>query len=187
MRRMRVCLLGVWSLKSVFKSRQIFQTQGLAHGFQIPLAYRLSWSLLVCIFNWPHSVGQNHFFVKMLVIMDFAIQKCSRRFCTVCKSENSASCQSSERHVIPSGSWAVQCINHLDDVTYHLDAHQTKASSIRTTWILVGTFLYSRSFELLQLAYVWTIQQPIRTAYDHHLDGAQFYQARCSFELLAYK
>jgi hypothetical protein len=95
----------------------------------------------------------------------------------------------------------------------------------------------SRSFELLQLAYVRTIQQPIQTtlsvrpsfrisfqtqiwedccaspfgrssqtgkifseifrisvaqlflgtAYDHRPDGAEFYQARRSFELLAYK
>jgi hypothetical protein len=27
--------------------------------------------LFVC--NWPHSVGQNHFFVKMLFIRDSAI------------------------------------------------------------------------------------------------------------------
>jgi hypothetical protein len=44
-------------------------------------------SLLVC--NWPHSVGQNHFFENMLFNRDSAIQKFSRRFCTVCKSENS--------------------------------------------------------------------------------------------------
>jgi len=71
-------------------------------------------SLLVC--NWPHSVGQNHFFVKMLFIKDSAIQKCSRRFCTIYKSENSISCQ-------PSGRPAVQCINRPNDVTYRLDAH----------------------------------------------------------------
>jgi hypothetical protein len=34
-------------------------------------------SLLVC--NWPHSVGQNHFFVKMLFNRDFAIQKCLQK------------------------------------------------------------------------------------------------------------
>jgi len=45
--------------------------------------------LLVC--NWPHSVRQNHFFVKMFFIRDSVIQKCSRRFCTVCKLENSCS------------------------------------------------------------------------------------------------
>jgi hypothetical protein len=30
-------------------------------------------------------------------------------------------------------------------------------------------------------------QLSVRTAYDHRPDGAQFYQARRSFELLAYK
>jgi hypothetical protein len=46
--------------------------------------------LLVC--NWPHSIRQNHFFVKMLFNRDFAIQSASKRFCTVCKAENSVPC-----------------------------------------------------------------------------------------------
>jgi hypothetical protein len=96
-------------------------------------------SLLVC--NWPHSVGQNHFFVKMFFIRDSVIQKYTRRFCTVCKSENSVPCQPSGRRVIPSGCLAIQCINRPDDVTYLLDAHQTKASFDWTMWILVRTFL----------------------------------------------
>jgi hypothetical protein len=33
--------------------------------------------MLVC--NWPHSVGQNHFFVKMLFNRDSAIQKCFQK------------------------------------------------------------------------------------------------------------
>jgi hypothetical protein len=33
--------------------------------------------LLVC--NWPHFVGQNHFFVKMLFNRDSAIQKCFQK------------------------------------------------------------------------------------------------------------
>jgi len=33
--------------------------------------------VLVC--NWPHSVGQNHFFVKMFFNRDFAIQKCFQK------------------------------------------------------------------------------------------------------------
>jgi hypothetical protein len=33
--------------------------------------------LLVC--NWPHSVGQNHFIVKMLFNRDSAIQKCFQK------------------------------------------------------------------------------------------------------------
>jgi hypothetical protein len=52
-----------------------------------------------------------------VVIMDFSIHKCSRRFCTVCKSKNLVPCQPSGRRVIPSGRPAVQCINRPDDVT----------------------------------------------------------------------
>jgi hypothetical protein len=110
--------------------------------------------LLVC--NWPHSVGQNHFFVKILFIRDSAIQKCSRRFCTVCKSENSVPCQPS------------------DNMSYRLDAQMSNASTVQMHIILKHHpsgrhgFLsepssVSRSFELLQLPYVRTIQQPIRT------------------------
>jgi hypothetical protein len=95
--------------------------------------------VLVC--NWPHSVRQNHFFAKMPFIWDSAIHKCSRRFCTICKSKNSVPCQPSGRRVIPSGCPAIQCINRPDDVTCRPDAHQTKASSVRTTWIPVRTFL----------------------------------------------
>jgi hypothetical protein len=91
--------------------------------------------------NWPHFVGKNHFFVKMFFIRDSAIQKCSRRFCTVCKSENTVPCQPFGRHVILSGRLAVQCINRPDDLTYRPDAHQTKASSVHTTWIPIRTFL----------------------------------------------
>jgi hypothetical protein len=50
--------------------------------------------LLVC--NWPHSVGQNHFVVKMLFNRDSTIQSTSRRFCADYKSENSIPCQPSE-------------------------------------------------------------------------------------------
>jgi hypothetical protein len=95
--------------------------------------------MLVC--NWSHSVGQNHFFVNMLFIRDSAIQKYSRRFYTICKSENSVPCQQSGRRVIPSGCPAIQCINRPDNVTYRPNAHQTKASSVRTTWIPIRTFL----------------------------------------------
>jgi hypothetical protein len=66
--------------------------------------------LLVC--NWPHSVGQNHFFVKMLFNRDSSIQNASRRFCTVCKSENSVPCQLSRR---PSGCPTIQSIICPDD------------------------------------------------------------------------
>jgi hypothetical protein len=45
-RRTRVCHLGVWSLQYAFRSCQIFQTQSPAHGSQIHLAFKLSWSLM---------------------------------------------------------------------------------------------------------------------------------------------
>jgi hypothetical protein len=47
MRRTRVRLLGGWSLKYAFRSWQIFQTLSPAHGSQILLAFRLSWSLML--------------------------------------------------------------------------------------------------------------------------------------------
>jgi len=64
-----------------------------------------------------------------------------RRFYTVCKSEILVPCQLSRRRVIPSGRLAVQSSIRPDDVSYRPDAHQTKVSSIRTTWIPVRTFL----------------------------------------------
>jgi hypothetical protein len=48
--------------------------------------------------------------------------------------KNSVPCQS-------SGRPAVQSTSRLDNVSYRPDAHQTKASSVRTTWIPVWTFL----------------------------------------------
>jgi hypothetical protein len=98
-------------------------------------------SMLLLVCNWPHYVGQNHFFVNMLFIRDSAIQKCSRRFSTICKSENLVPCQPFGRRVIPSGRPAVQCINCPEDITYRPNAHQTKASSVRTMWIPFWTFL----------------------------------------------
>jgi hypothetical protein len=83
--------------------------------------------LLVC--NWPHSVGQNHLFVKMLFNRNSVIQKWVRRFYTACKSEKSIPCQPSGRHVIPSGRLSVHCSIRPDDVPYHLDARQTKHHS----------------------------------------------------------
>jgi hypothetical protein len=69
--------------------------------------------MLFC--NWLHSVGQNHFFVMMLLNRDFAIQSASRRFCKVYKSKKSDSLQPSGRRDILS------------------DAQLSKASSVRAT------------------------------------------------------
>jgi hypothetical protein len=46
------------------------------------------------------------------------------------------------QRVIPSGHSAIHCIRRLDDMSNCLNAHQTKASSVPTTWIPVRTFLY---------------------------------------------
>jgi hypothetical protein len=94
--------------------------------------------LLVC--NWPHSVGQNHFFVMMLLNRDSAIQSASRRCCTIYKSEKSDPLQPFERCDISSGRPTVQSIIHSNDENFP-----------------------SRSLELLQLASVRTFQQHVRT------------------------
>jgi len=100
--------------------------------------------LLVC--NWPHSVGQNHFIVKMFFIRDSAIQKYSRRFCTVCKSRKSGS--------LP----AVRTTSHTLRTLIRLKHHSSGRRGFPS-----GLSSLSRSFELLQLASVRTIQQPVRT------------------------
>jgi len=73
---------------------------------------------------------------------DSIIQSTSRRFCTDYKSENSIPCKPSGRRVVPSGRPAVQSFSRPDDVSYLPDAHQTKVSSVWTTWIPVRTLLY---------------------------------------------
>jgi hypothetical protein len=101
-------------------------------------------SLLVC--SWPHYVGQNHFFVKILFNKDSAIQSASRRFCTVYKSKNFGSYQPSGRCDIPSRRPTVQSIISLDDENF-----SSEPSSV------------SRSFKLFQLASIRTFQQHVRT------------------------
>jgi hypothetical protein len=103
-------------------------------------------TLLDC--NWLHFVGQNHFFVKLLLNRDFAIHSASRRFCTIYKSEKSDPLQPSERRDIPSRCPTVQSIICPDDENF-----------------LFGPSFVSKSFELLQLASVWTFQQHVRTTF----------------------
>jgi hypothetical protein len=52
--------------------------------------------------SWPHPVGQNHFFVKMLLNRDSAIQIASKKFCTIYESKNSVPCQPSGWRDLPS-------------------------------------------------------------------------------------
>jgi hypothetical protein len=98
----------------------------------------------------------------MLFNRDSTIQKCFRGFCTVCKSEKLVPCQPSGRRVIPSGRSYVLSSSHPDDVSYRPNARQTKASSVRTTWISIRTLICIEKL-MVQLASVWTIQQTVRT------------------------
>jgi hypothetical protein len=85
--------------------------------------------LLVC--NWPYSFGQNHLFrVKMLYNRDSTIQKCFRRFCTACKSEDfQFPVSRPDDRAIPSGRSSVYCSIRPDEVPYRLDARHIKHHS----------------------------------------------------------
>jgi hypothetical protein len=91
--------------------------------------------------SWPHSVGQNHFFIMMLFNRDFTIQSASRKFCTVYKSINSVPCQPSGLRDIPSERSAVQSTICPDDMDFCQDAKVFIALFVRMTWIPIGTFL----------------------------------------------
>jgi hypothetical protein len=119
-------------------------------------------SLLVC--NWPHYVGQNHLCVMMLFNKDSTIQSASENFAqdfesekfgslstvqTMCLTVQTPNCpqhHSSRRRDIPSGRPTVLSIIRSDGEIF-----SSRHSSV------------SRSFKLLQLASVWTFQQPVRT------------------------
>jgi len=96
--------------------------------------------VILLVSNWLHSVGQNHFFVKMLLNRDSAIQSAFRRFCTIYKLEKLDPLQPSGRRDIPSS------IIRPDDENFPS-----------------GPSSMSRSFELLQLASVRMFQQHVRT------------------------
>jgi hypothetical protein len=118
--------------------------------------------LLVC--NWPHSVGQNHFYVMIISNRDSAIQKCFQKIlhslqvrkfgslsavrttCHIVRTPICPECQPSGRCVIPSGRPSVQSIIRPDDENFPS-----------------GPSTVSRSFELLQLASVRMFQQHVRT------------------------
>jgi hypothetical protein len=84
---------------------------------------------------------------------DSAIQKSSRRFCTVYKLEKLDPFQPSGRRDIPFGRPTVQSIIRPNDENF-----------------LSGPSFVSRSFELLQLASLRTFQQHIRTPLSVLLD-----------------
>jgi hypothetical protein len=93
--------------------------------------------LLVC--NWPHSVGQNHLFEKMLFNRDSAIQKCFQKILHSLQVRKLCS--------LPAVRMRCQTV----PTPIKQRGFRSKPSSV------------SRSFELLQLASVRTIQQPVRT------------------------
>jgi hypothetical protein len=94
--------------------------------------------VLVC--NWPHSVGQNHFFVKMFLNRDFAIQSTSRRLCTVYKSENLIPCQPFGRRDIPSRRPTVQTSFVRTTGTFRLDLPLRREASNCSSLHLCGRF-----------------------------------------------
>jgi hypothetical protein len=82
----------------------------------------------------------------MLFNRDSAIQRSSRRFCIVHKSEKSNPLQPSGRRHIPSRSPTIQSIIRPDDENFPSSPYSV-----------------SRSFELFKLSSVRTFQQDVRT------------------------
>jgi hypothetical protein len=78
------------------------------------MRYFLYFGLLVC--NWPHSVRQNHLFVKMLFNKDSAIQKCFQKTLHSLQVRKFNSLPAVRWRVIPSGRPSVQSIIRPDDV-----------------------------------------------------------------------
>jgi hypothetical protein len=86
--------------------------------------------LLVC--NWPHSVGQNHFFVKMLFNRDSAIQKCFQK--TDMGRFRISKRQIWENSAAPPDNY--QCSIKLQDF-FPKHRYGKIVATVRTTWIPV--------------------------------------------------
>jgi hypothetical protein len=115
--------------------------------------------LLVC--NWPHFVGQNHFFVIMLSNRDSAIQSASKRFCTVYKSGKFCS--------LPAVWMTWHTVRTPNCPKYHPSGPSTVL----------------RSFELFQLASVRIFQQYVWTPLGVQLamefpSKTQLWEDRCN-------
>jgi hypothetical protein len=100
--------------------------------------------LLVC--NWSHSVRLNHFIVMMLFNRDSTIQKCFQKILHSLQVRKFGS--------LP----AVRTTCHTVRTHIRLKHHPFERHGF-----LSGPSSVSRRFELLQLASVRTIQQPVRT------------------------
>jgi hypothetical protein len=97
----------------------------------------------------------------MLFNRDSAIQKCFQKI--PCKAENLVPCKPSRQRVILSGCPSVQSASCPDDVSYRLNAHLQSIIRPNDENFPSGPSPVSRSFELLQLAFVRTFQQHVRT------------------------
>jgi len=75
--------------------------------------------MLVC--DWLHSIGQNHFYVMMLLNRNSVIQSSSRRFCTVYKSEKLDPLHLSGQRDISSRRLTVQASSVRTTRTFHPD------------------------------------------------------------------
>jgi hypothetical protein len=71
--------------------------------------------------DWQHSVGQNQFFVMMHLNRDSAIQRSSRRFSTIYKSEKSDPLRPFGRRDIPSRCPIVQSFIRPNDENFRPD------------------------------------------------------------------
>jgi hypothetical protein len=69
----------------------------------------------------------------MLFNRDSAIQKCFQKILYSLQGKNLVPCQSFGRRVIPSRRPSVQSTSRSDNISYRLDVHLSKASSVRTT------------------------------------------------------
>jgi hypothetical protein len=70
--------------------------------------------MVVLVCSWPHSVGENHLFVMMLLNRDSAIRNAFKKFCTIYKSEKLDPLQPSGRRDIPFRPPTVQNIIRSD-------------------------------------------------------------------------
>jgi len=98
---------------------------------------------------------------------DFSIQRSSRRFCTIYKSDKSDPLQPSGRRDIPSGHPTIQSIIRPDDENFQ-----------------PGPSFMSRSFDLFQLASVWMFMQHVWTTLSVRpptgfLSKTQIWEDRC--------
>jgi hypothetical protein len=109
-------------------------------------------SLLVC--DWLYSVGQNHFYVMMLIIQGcFYIQSLTSVMFfkkTLCRSQDSE----------------VQSLASVRTTWYSVQMLIYQASSVQTTRTFRPDLPYvSRSFELFSVASVRTSKQHVRTPF----------------------